>query len=63
MEAALAVIGFFVLRLGAPIAMMAFIVWALHRYARQEEARELQQQSQQAEQAISKVRETVSPTS
>lgn len=62
MEATLAVIGLFVLRLGAPIAMMAFLIWALRRYARQEEARELEQ-AQQAEHSIGTVGETVKPTS
>lgn len=59
MEAALSVIGLFILRFGAPIAMIAFLTWALRRYERQEKARE----SLREERVPEKAEKAVTPTS
>ncbi len=61
METTLAVIGLFLLRLGAPAAMMAFLVWAIRRYERQEKANAME--SLQAEGLARKASETVTRTS
>ena len=59
MEATLSVIGLSILRFGAPIAMIAFLTWALRRYERQEQAREFLQEEHVPE----KARKTATPAS